>query len=135
MKLLTILLLFTITASAQVDTQYIYNQWVRVSKWGSDAEKLIPYNAFIANPKNVNEKVLIIEYTRDKRFFIYWKQGNSTEANKYITEATWKWVIDSNGYRLLLTRYESGEKITHEKNVSFLFKDEMRKLVPTLKEH
>src|ERR1035438_3192385 len=117
MKLMTILLFFTISisASAQVDTQKIYNQWVRVSKWGSDYEKLIPYDVYAANPANANDKVLIVEYTRDYTFHIFWKKVNVDEPVKYITDATWKWVIDSNKYviQLSMTETESGNKITH----------------------
>lgn len=130
MKLLTILLFFSVSAAAQVDTQYIYNQWVRVSKWGSDAERLIPYDAYASNPSNANEKVLVIEYTRDFAFHIFWKKVNGDEPVKYITDATWKWVIDSNGYRIQLSMMESGSPITHEKFVVSLGKDEMKILLP-----
>jgi hypothetical protein len=127
---MTILLFFTISAAAQVDTQYIYNQWVRVSKWGSDSERLIPYDTYASNPANANEKVLVVEYTRDFAFHIFWKKVNGDEPVKYITDATWKWVIDSNVYKIQLSMVESGNIITHEKFVTYLSKNEMKILLP-----
>ena len=125
-----ILLFFSISAAAQVDTQQIYNQWVRVSKWGSDSEKLIPYDVYALNPANANEKVLVIEYTKDFAFHIFWKKVSGDEPVKYITDATWKWLVDSKGYRIELSMIEEGKIITHEKNVVYLSKGEMKILLP-----
>jgi hypothetical protein len=130
MKLMIIFIFLSISALGQVDTQQIYNQWVRVSKWGSDSEKLIPFSSFASDPANTNEKVLTIEYTRDHKFHIFWKKITGDEPVKYITDATWKWVVDANGYRIQITMAEGGDVFTHEKNVTYLSKAEMRILLP-----
>src|ERR1035437_4539718 len=99
--IVALLMIFTLSAKAQVDRKYIYNTWTDTSKYSSDTLFYVPVaNVYKLNadskpnPEYANKVIRFVQYTEDNRLLDFNYNLTTHDTVKWNLKATWKWNDD-----------------------------------------
>src|ERR1017187_2531450 len=113
--IVALLLVFTISAHAQVDRKYIYNKWTDTSKYSSDTLFYVPLSTVYkiddnskSNPEYANKVIRIIQFTEDNRLLDFSFNLTTHDTVKYNLKATWKWSEGVYDPKIIVTGGDTG---------------------------
>jgi len=127
----SLLLIFILSANAQIDRKYLYNSWTDTSKYSSDTLFYVPVanvyklNNNTPNPEYANKVIRIVQYTADNRLIDFNYNLTTHDTVKYNLKATWKWNDDVYQPKLLIAGGEAGWTMNFELRAVIVQKDRL----------
>src|ERR1017187_291132 len=108
--IVAVLLIFTLSAHAQIDRKFIYNTWQDMNKYYGDTMKFVPVSTLYpdfdkskTHPEYANKVVRFVQFTTDNRMIDFDINLTTGDTVKYNLRATWEFNNDIYEPKLLIT--------------------------------